>query len=121
MDYIKEMAGDYVYSLSELPILSNVSGSVMSLLGGYVKMAAGRLASPEDLANMYSAGDYVYSLSELPILSNVSGSVMSLLGGYVKMAAGRLASPEDLANMYSLEQKLGDITHRLWNGQAQTM
>ncbi len=31
MDYIKEMAGDYVYSLSELPILSNVSGSVMSL------------------------------------------------------------------------------------------
>lgn len=65
------------------------------------------------------AGGYVYSLSELPLLSNVSGSVMSLLGGYVKMAAGRLASPEDLANMYSLEQKMGEITHSLWNGQAQ--
>lgn len=65
------------------------------------------------------AGEYVYSISELSILSNVSASVMSLLGGYVKMAAGRLASPEELANMYSLEQKMGDITHSLWNGQAQ--
>lgn len=65
------------------------------------------------------AGGYVYSLSELPYLSNVTGFVMSLLAGYVKMAAGRLASPEDLANMYSLEQKMGDITHSLWNGQAQ--
>lgn len=65
------------------------------------------------------AGGYVYSLSELPLVSNVSASVMSLLSGYVKMAAGRLASPEDLANMYSVEQKMGDITHSLWNGQAQ--
>lgn len=65
------------------------------------------------------AGDYAYSLSELSYLSNTTGSVMSLLAGYVKMAAGRLASPEDLANMYSLEQKMGDITHSLWNGQAQ--
>ena len=65
------------------------------------------------------AGGYVYSLSELPYLSNVSGSVTSLLSGYVKMAAGRLASPENLAYMYSLEQKMGDITHSLWNGQAQ--
>lgn len=65
------------------------------------------------------AGGYVYSLSELPYLSNVSGSVTSFLSGYVKMAAGRLASPENLAYMYSLEQKMGDITHSLWNGQAQ--
>lgn len=65
------------------------------------------------------AGGYVYSLSELPLVSNVSASVMSLLSGYVKMAAGRLASPEDLANMYSVEQKMGNIIHSLWNGQAQ--
>lgn len=65
------------------------------------------------------AGDYVYSLSDLPILSNVTGSVMTLLGGYVKMSAGRLASPEDLAHIYSLEQKMGNIIHSLWNGQAQ--
>lgn len=53
MDYIEEM-GVQVYSISELRQMSSMGSTGMLTLGGNIKLAAGRLDSPNSLAYLYS-------------------------------------------------------------------
>lgn len=53
------------------------------------------------------------------MMSDISASAISVLGGYYKLSVGRLLSPDGLAFLYSAEQEETNLTHSLWNGQAQ--
>ena len=64
-------------------------------------------------------GFAVYSIGERNMMSDISASAISVLGGYYKLSAGRLLSPDGLAFLYSAEQEEPNLTHSLWNGQAQ--
>lgn len=64
-------------------------------------------------------GFAVHSIGEIKMMSDISASAISVLGGYYKLSAGQLSSPDGLAYLYSAEQKAPNLTHSLWNGQAQ--
>ena len=64
-------------------------------------------------------GFAVHSIGEIKMMSDISASAISVMGGYYKLSAGQLSSPDGLAYLYSAEQKAPNLTHSLWNGQAQ--